>query len=56
MRTYILQTEGTLKPAKNFNAENDANILRKAMKGFGELFIDMNIRRCGMMTNETGDH
>ncbi|XP_071128347.1 annexin A4-like isoform X2 [Mytilus edulis] len=28
-------TEGTLKPAKNFNAENDANILRKAMKGFG---------------------
>ncbi|VDI02418.1 annexin A7/11 [Mytilus galloprovincialis] len=32
---YIVKTEGTLKPAKNFNAENDANILRKAMKGFG---------------------
>ncbi|XP_078317151.1 annexin A7-like isoform X3 [Crassostrea virginica] len=27
--------EPTLRPAKNFSAENDANILRKAMKGFG---------------------
>ena len=32
----MIQTEGTLKPSKNFNAESDANILRKAMKGFGE--------------------
>ncbi|XP_063446486.1 annexin A4-like isoform X3 [Mytilus trossulus] len=32
---FVQKTEGTLKPAKNFNAENDANILRKAMKGFG---------------------
>ncbi|XP_062586976.1 annexin A7-like [Saccostrea cucullata] len=27
--------EGTVKPAANFNAENDANALRKAMKGLG---------------------
>ncbi|XP_052059323.1 annexin A4-like isoform X3 [Mytilus californianus] len=32
---FVQKTEGTLKPSKNFNAENDANILRKAMKGFG---------------------
>lgn len=32
----MFQTEGTLKPSRNFNAESDANILRKAMKGFGE--------------------
>ncbi|XP_022317069.2 annexin A7-like isoform X2 [Crassostrea virginica] len=30
-----VQEEPTLRPAKNFSAENDANILRKAMKGFG---------------------
>jgi hypothetical protein len=30
----MIQTEGTLKPSRNFNAESDANILRKAMKGF----------------------
>jgi hypothetical protein len=34
---YIIsQEDGTLRPAANFNAENDAKILRKAMKGFGE--------------------
>ena len=29
--------EGTLKPARPFNKENDCEILRKAMKGLGKL-------------------
>jgi hypothetical protein len=33
---FIVQEDPTLRPVKNFNAENDANILRKAMKGFGK--------------------
>lgn len=32
---YKAKEEPTLRPARNFNAENDANVLRKAMKGFG---------------------
>uniref|UniRef100_K1QMV5 Annexin n=1 Tax=Magallana gigas TaxID=29159 RepID=K1QMV5_MAGGI len=32
---YKAKEEPTLRPARNFSAENDANILRKAMKGFG---------------------
>ncbi|XP_060560007.1 annexin A4-like isoform X2 [Ruditapes philippinarum] len=32
---YRVREDGTLRPAANFNAENDAKILRKAMKGFG---------------------
>ena len=31
-----LQVSGTVKPNPSFNAENDANILRKAMKGLGK--------------------
>ena len=34
---YCLQEDPTVRPAQNFNAENDAKILRKAMKGFGML-------------------
>lgn len=30
-----MREDPTLRPAQNFNAENDAKILRKAMKGFG---------------------
>ena len=32
-------TEGTVKPHSPFNAETDAGVLRKAMKGFGEYII-----------------
>ncbi|XP_041363546.1 annexin-B12-like isoform X2 [Gigantopelta aegis] len=32
---YKIQEQGTVQPARNFNAETDAQILRKAMKGFG---------------------
>ncbi|KAL4240205.1 hypothetical protein ACF0H5_000999 [Mactra antiquata] len=32
---YKVREDGTLRAAANFNAENDAKILRKAMKGFG---------------------
>ncbi|XP_052262546.1 annexin A4-like isoform X2 [Dreissena polymorpha] len=32
---YKVREDPTLRPAANFNAENDAKILRKAMKGFG---------------------
>ena len=32
----FFQGSGTVKPAGNFNAEKDAGVLRKAMKGIGE--------------------
>ncbi|KAH9504009.1 Annexin A7, partial [Bulinus truncatus] len=32
---YTVYEEGTLKPAPNFNVEQDVQVLRKAMKGFG---------------------
>ncbi|XP_033733244.1 annexin A6-like [Pecten maximus] len=35
METENIQEDPTLKPAENFNAENDAEVLKKAMKGFG---------------------
>lgn len=33
--SYIIREEGTLKPYPRFNAEDDVQKLRKAMKGFG---------------------
>ncbi|KAL5010563.1 hypothetical protein ScPMuIL_012868 [Solemya velum] len=35
METEDLQTEGTVKAYPGFNAEQDAEVLKKAMKGFG---------------------
>ncbi|XP_005101297.1 annexin-B12 isoform X2 [Aplysia californica] len=32
---YKIHEEGTLKPASNFNVEQDVQVLRKAMKGLG---------------------
>ena len=36
---YVGQTQGTVKAANPFNAEDDAKRLRKAMKGFGKSAI-----------------
>jgi len=35
---YISQGQGTLRSAPNFNPDEDAKVLRKAMKGLGEWF------------------
>lgn len=35
-----------MKPAENFNAESDAEALRKAMKGSGELQLSC-LLKCG---------
>ncbi len=35
VHVYVLQTQGTVRPASPFSAEEDAKRLRKAMKGFG---------------------
>ena len=37
MESEPVQEDPTLVPAENFNAETDAEALRKAMKGFGKL-------------------
>ncbi|WAQ96376.1 ANXA7-like protein [Mya arenaria] len=34
---YKVREDPTLRPAPNFNPENDAKLLRKAMKGFGTM-------------------
>lgn len=36
-----------MKPAENFNAESDAEALRKAMKGFGELQLSCSLKMWG---------
>ena len=33
-----VQTHGSIRPYPYFNAEDDAQVLRKAMKGIGEFF------------------
>mgnify|MGYP001793048751 CR=1 FL=1 len=33
------QYQGTIRQGQNFNAENDAAVLRKAMKGAGESIL-----------------
>ncbi|XP_005997315.1 annexin A7 isoform X1 [Latimeria chalumnae] len=45
---WATATQGTVKPAANFNPQTDAEILRKAMKGFGtdeQAIIDVVSRR-----------
>ena len=38
LTTFVrIQGSGTVKPAGNFNAEKDSEVLRKAMKGLGKL-------------------
>jgi len=36
----VCQGQGTIKPYAAFNAEHDAQLLRKAMKGLGKCSCD----------------
>ena len=48
LSSFHLQPEyhGTLKPADNFNAKEDAESLKKAMKGFGKEISILQLLNC----------
>lgn len=37
-------TQGTVKPVNPFDPENDCNVLKKAMKGIGEIYLYVHMK------------
>ncbi len=46
VHVYVLQTQGTVRPASPFSAEEDAKRLRKAMKVMNRLAVYSHLTRC----------